>query len=193
MKISWHRQLTTQLRMPPVCAATGAPAGKKMLIVFRNRYSYYLPGIGRTIMNLVHRFVVLAVPLSDEVGKKVLTLRLISLASIFAGIGIAITLAVGVGDAAGAGLFLLFLVGGLVASVVTGRLADVVGTDVSSDVISMRTAHPVFVRAVVALNPPGVFQVEGDPRGPSDGEPPYPQQPQYGQPQYPQQPYGLAR
>lgn len=63
----------------------------------------------------------------------------------------------GVGDAASLGLFFLFVIGGLVASVVTGRLADVVGTDVNSDLISMRTAHPRFVQAVVALNPPGVF------------------------------------
>lgn len=117
MKISWQRQVTTQLRMPPVCAATGAPASKNMPIVFRNRYSYYLPGIGRSIMNLVNRFVVIAVPLSDAIGKKVLTLRLVSLASIFGGIGIGIGLAVGVGDAAGLGLFFLFVIGGLVAPV----------------------------------------------------------------------------
>lgn len=62
-----------------------------------------------------------------------------------------------------------------------------VGTDVNSDVISMRTAHPRFVQAVVALNPPGVFQVDGD----SGVQPPA--QPPYGQTPYPQQPYGPAQ
>ncbi len=45
MDVTWHRMASTQLRQPQICAASGAPATSLLPMVFRNRTSYYLPGM----------------------------------------------------------------------------------------------------------------------------------------------------
>lgn len=163
MKVSWPRPVSTQLRMPQVCAATGGTATQLMPMLFRNRSSYWLPGIGRLIMNLTNPFIAVPVPLSDAVKQKVIICRLISLGAVLGGLVLGLLLAVVVGDAAGGGLFFLLLVVGVVGSVIARLRADVVGTDVNGDVISMRAAHPRFVQALLATNPPGMLSVEPGP------------------------------
>ncbi|MBA8795718.1 hypothetical protein FHX74_003354 [Friedmanniella endophytica] len=200
MKISWHRQATPYLQLPPVCAVTGQPTQTRMPIIYRNKIATYVPRIG-WILALANKPVVMPTPVLPEVQQRVTKLRLLALAGILGGLVLAILLAVAVNGASGAGalvglVLFVVVIGGYALYLVCTVKADVLNTDVRGDSISMGNAHPAFVEAAVRINPPGTFRVEDAPAGqPAVAGAPQgyagPSYPQAGYPQqgYPQQGY----
>jgi hypothetical protein len=166
MKIAWHRTAVPHLQLPPVCAVTGAPAVGPVRIIFRKGWATFLPAIGRLVVNATNQPVVMNIPVCAAVRSRIMTWRLVGLFGLLLGVVLAFVLAGVVGGSAGALLFFVLLVVALGSGVLAQLQADVVGSDVDGDWISMRHAHPAFVQAVLAVNPPGVVFVEQTPAVP---------------------------
>lgn len=161
MKVIWHRQVSTQLRQPQVCVVTGEQATSLLPTLFRNRTSYWLPGIGRLIMSVANPAIVVGVPVSAAVRQRATTWRLISLFGPLAGVLLGLVLALAVGDSAGGLVFFVLALASLGFAIFARMQADVFGADVNGDQISMSKAHPAFADSLARSNPPGWVQIEG--------------------------------
>ncbi len=185
VKITWQRQVTTQLQMPQLCAVTGEQATSLLPTLFRNRTAYWLPGIGRLIMNATNPTMMVRVPVCAAVRQRAMTWRMVSLFVPLAGIALGFVLAATVGDVAGSLLFFVLLLASIGVGIFGRFQADVFGTDVNGDALSMSKAHPAFVDAMTRFNAPGIVQVDGS------SSPSYRPQ-QYGPQQYGTQQYGTS-
>lgn len=134
-----------------------------MPTLFRNRASYWLPGIGRLIMSMTNPAIMVGVPVSAAVRQRATNWRMISLFGPLGGVLFGLVLAIATGDSAGGLVFFVLALAILAFAVFARMQADVFGADVNGDQISMDKAHPAYADALARSNPFGCIQLDGPP------------------------------